>query len=461
MCNELPSTHEPLEYSKDGSVPELSQSHLVLNNRYRILKPLGQGGFGKTFLAVDEKSREQTQDITSSGHSTPELCVIKQFFPQHHTLHHYQKASELFHQESLRLALLGKHPQIPQLLDTFAQDGQQYLVQEWIDGQTLEQELAEAGAFSETEIWQLLQQLLPVLQFIHEHQVIHRDIKPANIIRRQSDRQLVLVDFGAAQYTTARILDKTGTLIGSAEYAAPEQVRGKAVFASDLYSLGVTCLHLLTQIPPFDLYDCCEDIWIWRSYLTTPISKSLEQILHKLLQKATKRRYQSATEVLVSLKTFSKYTVVSSQPTASRSTDDFETPYFGLSRQANLSASITAYAAALDIHSIAAITVFDPQTQSWHYLPSKMEAKEIARKVTAFLGPRLAATATSPVQDQVSKMPDSNKRLWRVLGAIAATSLACFTVASVILKIESHSTVTTWKVENLRIFQEIFSVGSK
>ena len=307
---------------------------------------------------------------------------------------------------------------------------------------------------------QLLQQLLPVLQLVHEHQVIHRDIKPANIIRRQRDRQLVLVDFGAAQYATARVLEKTGTLIGSAEYAAPEQVGGKAVFASDLYSLGVTCLHLLTQIPPFDLYDCCEDIWIWRSYLTIPISTPLEQILHKLLQKATKRRYQSATEVLFSLETFSKHTVVSSQSTASRSTDDFETPYFGLSHQANLSASITAYAAALDIHSIAAVTVFDPQTQSWYYLPSKMEAKEIARKVTAFFDPHLAATATSPVQDR-RKMPDANKRRWRVLGAIAATSLACFTVASLILRIESHPTATTWKVENLRIFRQSFSVGSK
>ncbi len=454
MCNDLPSIDGPLEYSKDGSAPELGKSDFVLNNRYRIIKPLGQGGFGKTFLAVDEKSQEKTQDIT------PELCVIKQFFPQHHTLHRYQKASELFRQESLRLALLGKHPQIPQLLDTFTQDGQQYLVQEWIDGETLEQELAEAGAFNEAEIWQLLQQLLPVLQFVHEHQVIHRDIKPANIIRRQSDRQLVLVDFGAAQCATARMLEKTGNLIGSAEYAAPEQVRGKAVFASDLYSLGVTCLHLLTQIPPFDLYDCGEDIWIWRSYLTMPISTPLEQILHKLLQKATKRRYQSATEVLFSLKTFSKHTVVSSNSTASGSTDDFETPYFGLSHQANLSPSITAYAAALDIHSIAAVTVFDPQTQSWYYLPSKMEAKEIARKVTAFFDPRLAATATSPVQNR-RKMPDANKRLWKVLGAIAATSLACFTVAFLVLRTESHPTATSWQVENLRIFRQIFSVGSK
>ncbi|MBR8835581.1 MAG: serine/threonine protein kinase [Stigonema ocellatum SAG 48.90 = DSM 106950] len=433
MCYYFKDMRESFQSPDDSSVPERSLSNTLLNDRYRILKPLGQGGFGKTFLAVDEKCQVQTRNIRSFGNQTPQLCVIKQFFPQRHTIDH-QKASKLFHQESLHLAELGNHPQIPQLLNTFVEDGQQYLVQEWIDGQTLEEELAEAGAFNEAEIRQLLLALLPVLQFVHKHEVIHRDIKPGNIIRRQSDRQLVIVDFGAAKFAAGEMLSKTGTLIGSAEYAAPEQIRGKAVFASDLYSLGVTCLHLLTEMPPFDLYDCGENTWIWRPYLREPISPSLEQILCKLLQGATKRRYPSATEVLKDVNALAKHIVVPSAPEASKRTDyeDFESPYFGFSGKENLPASITPYAAALDIHAIASITFFDPQTQGWYYLPPKIEASEIVRKVTVFLGPRLAAAACQiGVRDKMS-LPGSNKTvlkprkilLW-VTRAIAAISLTC------------------------------------
>lgn len=284
---------------------------LLLQQRYQALKLIGQGGFGRTFLAVD------------GGKPSTPRCVIKQFFPVGTGLvsvqgtNHAQKAAELFRQEARRLKELGKHPQIPALLAHIEQDGQQYLVQEFIAGQNLAQELAEAGTFNEAQIWELLTSLLPVLKFIHERQVIHRDIKPANIIRRTapalptprktttalpSKNQLVLVDFGAAKFTTGAALAQTGTTIGSAEYTAPEQIRGKAVFASDLYSLGVTCIHLLTQIPPFDLFDSSEDTWIWRDYLTHPVSDTLGRVLDKLLQSATKRRYQSVAEVLKDLK---------------------------------------------------------------------------------------------------------------------------------------------------------------
>ena len=464
MCDYFSSICESFHCPDDGNIPELSQSNSLLNDRYRILKPLGQGGFGKTFLAVDEKCQVQTGDMTSCGHPTPKLCVIKQFFPQCHTVHHHDKASELFHQESLHLAELGKHPQIPQLLDTIEENGQQYLVQEWIQGQTLEQELAEAGAFNEAEIRQLLLTLLPVLEFVHEHQIIHRDIKPANIIRRLSpSKDLVLVDFGAAKYAAGGILEKTGTLIGSAEYAAPEQIKGKAVFASDLYSLGVTCLHLLTQIPPFDLYDYSEDTWIWRSGMSKLISPSLEQILCKLLQRATKRRYQSATEVLLDLNSVSKHIVVPSELIASKKTndDDFETPYFGFNSRENLPASITAYATALDIYSV---TIFDPQTQAWYKLPPKIEASEIAQKVTAFLGPRLAeAAATPPIWDTSSSrtMLNPGKTPWQVLGAISTISLTCLTIALLVLGIQSHSTATTWTGGKLSFFQEMFNIRRK
>ena len=260
------------------------KARLRLGDRYIALRPIGQGGFGRTLLAVNVAA------------SSKPLCVIKQFFPAIRA--DREKASELFRQEGLRLKELGHHAQIPNLLDYLEQDGQQYLIQEFIDGQNLEQELNDRGTFSELEIRQLLLDLLPVLQFMHEHKVIHRDIKPANIIRRESDNKLVLVDMGAAKYATGTAIAKTGTVIGSAEYTAPEQARGKAVFASDIYSLGATCIHLLTQMSPFDLFDGSDDRWIWRYYLDQPVSNSLASVLDRMLQSATKRRYRSAHDVL-------------------------------------------------------------------------------------------------------------------------------------------------------------------
>ena len=159
---------------------------------------------------------------------------------------------------------LGHHPQIPTLKEYFTSGDSQYLVQEYIHGTNLAEELVASGPWNETEIRKLLQDLLPILQSVHGERVIHRDIKPENILRRPGSHgtvDFVLVDFGAAKYVTATTLGKTGTVIGSAAYTAPEQVRGKAVFASDIYSLGVTCVHLLTGVSPFDLFDNSEQVF--------------------------------------------------------------------------------------------------------------------------------------------------------------------------------------------------------
>lgn len=250
---------------------------MLIQQRYRLIKSIGQGGFGKTFLALDETE------------SPPSPCVVKQLSP------HNQTPEAL---EKTRLEELGKHPQIPTLLAYFEEEQNFYLVQEFIDGINLAQLLEEQGAFSEAQIWQLLNNLLPILKFIHDRHIIHRDIKPANIIRRHLDNSLILVDFGAAKLVTKLTQYQTSTSIGSPEFVAPEQAKGKAVFASDLYSLGVTCIHLLTQIPPFDLFDVVNNCWVWRQYLTSSISESLGHILDCLLQNALSRRFQSADEVI-------------------------------------------------------------------------------------------------------------------------------------------------------------------
>ena len=258
---------------------------LLLGDRYGAQKIIGQGGFGRTFLAIDEYKPSKPP------------CVIKQFYPQFQGTSSIQKAAELFKLEAVRLEQLGKHSQIPELLAYFSQDERQYLVQEFIDGENLAEALESKGYFSETQIRNLLNNLLPVFEFIHSRQVIHRDIKPENIILRQ-DGQLVLVDFGAAKYATQTALAVTGTRIGTAGYTAPEQANGKAIHASDIYSLGVTCLCLLTEVEPIDLFDDSEFEWVWREHLKTSVSSELGQILDKMIQPAIKKRYQSATEVL-------------------------------------------------------------------------------------------------------------------------------------------------------------------
>ncbi len=266
-------------------------SKLLLRERYRSIQPIGRGGFGITFLAVDE-------DIPSKPR-----CVIKQLYLQSQGSLILKKAVQLFHQEAEHLDELGEHPQIPKLLAHFEENKRLYLVQELSEGETLEQELQRVGVFKETQIWELLQDVLPVLKFVHERQVIHRDIKPANIIRRRSDGKLVLIDFGVAKLISGTALLHTGTTVGSAEYMSPEQTKGKAFPASDLYSLGVTCIYLLTGISPFNLFDIINNRWAWRNYLPSGkgVSDRLGKILDGLLEDTLKERYQSADAVLQAL----------------------------------------------------------------------------------------------------------------------------------------------------------------
>ncbi len=276
--------------SPEAQVCQDCGTKLLLVDRYRAIKMLGQGGFGRTFLAVDEFRPSKPR------------CVIKQFLPCVKGKKGLEKAAELFAQEAVRLDQLGQHDQIPELLAFFSQEEHQYLIQEFIDGENLAQELERKGVFNEEQIKEVLNDMLSVLEFVHANQVIHRDIKPENIIRRSGDRKLVLVDFGAAKATEGVDLKVTGTIIGSVAYVAPEQAVGKTTFASDLYSLGATCLHLLTNIEPTDLFDVTEGEWMWREYLEdNDISYELSRVLDKLVEGATRRRFESVKEVLAAL----------------------------------------------------------------------------------------------------------------------------------------------------------------
>ena len=287
----MPYCLNPTCASPKNTAENLCQScgtALRLHQRYQALKPIGQGGFGRTFLAVDLSV------------SMKPRCVIKQLYPQQKGGDIQEKASDLFRQEAQQLKLAGQYPSIPTFLDDFEQDGYQYIVQEFIEGQNLAEILAIGQRFTESEVKVLLETMLETVDFLHHHHIIHRDIKPANIIQTLNGR-FVLVDLGAAKLMTGTALGQTGTVIGSAEYVAPEQLRGKAIFASDLYSLGATCVTLLTGMSPFSLFDTSTGSWEWRDYSSQPVDDRLGKILDRMLIGPTKQRYESAIEVLQEL----------------------------------------------------------------------------------------------------------------------------------------------------------------
>ncbi|MBE9186584.1 serine/threonine protein kinase [Microcoleus sp. LEGE 07076] len=286
------------------------ESNLLLKGRYRVFHPLGQNLGCRTFLAVDEDQPAVPR------------CVIQQFCGQQQSVADSRaQRGRRFRGEARVIDELGKHPQIPKLLASFEVEGCQYLVQEYIPGRNLADRLSEKGVLKEIHIWYLLSELLPVLQLVHDNQLIHRDIKPSNIIHRKSSQislaaagkedvcalpeeeesGLVLVDFGTAIPANSRPL-KTERVTGSAEYAAPEQITGQAIFSSDIYSLGVTCIHLLTGMSPFDLFDIKSESWAWRHYLKVPVSARLGRILDKMVERETSKRYRSTEEILKDLK---------------------------------------------------------------------------------------------------------------------------------------------------------------
>jgi WD40 repeat protein len=261
----------------------------LLRNRFRVMRVLSdEGGFGRTYIS---------EDIDKLN----ELCVIKQLAPKFQGTWSQKKAIQLFSEEANRLKELGEHPQIPTLIAYFEQDNCLYLVQQFIDGQNLFNELKSRKTYRDWDMQSILLDLLPIIKFIHQHGIIHRDIKPENIIRRKCDGRLILIDFGSSKQFTAQIQRKNGTSIGSHGYSPIEQIRdGKAYPASDLFGLGATCFHLLTGISPFQLWMEYGYGWVgnWQHYLHSPLSLELIEIIDKLLQKEVQDRYQSADEVI-------------------------------------------------------------------------------------------------------------------------------------------------------------------
>lgn len=263
---------------------------VILNNRYRIVKQIGRGSFGRAYLAEDV-------------HRYRELCFLKEFAPQIESDRELSKAKELFVREAGMLYKLS-HKQIPKfepLLHTLI-DGRRslFLVQEYIDGENYWQLLRRKVRLGETEVVAMLCDLLPVLEYIHDSKLVHRNISPNNLICRERDQKTVLLDFGSVKIAANAIARSTGqpvTPIGKKGYSPNEQVNcGQLLPSSDLYSLAATAVVLLTGKQPHELYDSHQKKWRWEPEVKA--SASLRKILNKMLADKPGDRYQSANQVL-------------------------------------------------------------------------------------------------------------------------------------------------------------------
>jgi serine/threonine protein kinase/Flp pilus assembly protein TadD len=267
----------------------------IIGERYQIIRELGRGGFGKTYLA---------QDIKVPGNSK---CVIKQLQPRSNRPEVWQDAKQRFAQEAMVQQRLGDHEQIPKLLNYFEENQEFYLIQEFIEGEELQKEV-ERQPLSETQVIALLQDVLRILDFVHKTNVIHRDIKPSNLIRRQKDGKFVLIDFGAVKEITTLALDPQGQVftqtIGTQGFMPQEQIAGKPTYSSDIYALGQTAIYALTGRSPLEFEEEGDTLPNWQDF--SRISPELAAIVKKMTSPKCTERYRSAFEVFQDLQPLQK-----------------------------------------------------------------------------------------------------------------------------------------------------------
>jgi serine/threonine protein kinase len=271
---------------------------MILRQRYLIDRVLGQGGFARTYLAMDQERFQES-------------CVIKEFFVSYQDESLIHKAKDLFHRESSILHQI-QHPQIPRFWAAFEEDGRLFLVQDYVKGETyrslLNQRKKEERAFTETEVLHFLAHILPVLSYLHDRNIVHRDISPDNIMLPPSSESStgeqslpILIDFGAVKEATSGLsLVSSMTRVGKIGYAPPEQLQtGNVQPHSDLYSLAATCLVLLTGREPSSLLNSQTLQWQWEAHAV--ISESLASILRRMLSLHPGDRYVSARRIWLDL----------------------------------------------------------------------------------------------------------------------------------------------------------------
>jgi serine/threonine protein kinase len=340
----------------------------IVGGRYQILRPLGQGGFGETCLVKDLHLPDEPK------------CVLKRLHPSSNNPQIWEIAQRLFYSESNILDKLSHHDRIPRLYARFEENSEFYLVQEWIEGQTIAEELNLTPlkyAGNESEVIHLLYDILEVLYFVHENKVIHRDIKPENLIRRQSDEKIVLIDFGSVKQINTQIQNLPGQLIktipiGTDGYMPVEQIQGQPGLYSDVYAVGMVGLQALIGIPPHGLaQDATTLEVVWKNRVS--VSGELASVLEKMVQYHPQKRYPSAKEALAALQPlYSKYVastlVVSPQgniPTTEISILPIkEKPKVSLLLLSSLSLAIAVISLALVLQSYLQIDIIFPKHNS-------------------------------------------------------------------------------------------------
>ncbi|AFZ35005.1 serine/threonine protein kinase [Stanieria cyanosphaera PCC 7437] len=265
----------------------------LLNERYLVVKICTSGSFGETYLAEDVQ------------HSEHPICFVKRFKPTTKNLHLIKVAKLMFEREAKITSSLGNSRYIPRLLATFSEKNQFYLVQEFIQGHTLYSELATGDCWEENQVIQLLQEVLPILEFIHSHGIIHRDIKPSNLIRRWDDHKLVLIDFGVAKLINNDLEEINNSkdhkiIVGTPGYMPSEQAQAHSCFGSDIYALGIIAIETLTGTDTLNLsFDPKTHELSWEHLVS--VSSELIAIINKMVCQDYHKRYQSASEVLKAL----------------------------------------------------------------------------------------------------------------------------------------------------------------
>lgn len=256
----------------------------ILGGRYKIVREIARGGFGITFLAEDT-------------HASNSPCVIKKLDPQNADI---ETAKILFKREASVLFHLQQNQQIPKYFDYFEEEQSYYLVQEYIEGKSLQNLLEKRWPRDKVVIF--LREILEILRYLHQINIIHRDVKPSNVMLRKADRKFVLIDFGAVKYLDPRYLSPhqqvytTQTMIGTRGYAPEEQLAGRPGYNSDIYGLGMTAIQLLTGIHPKNLRRDAQDKIIWSDEVN--VDNLLASILTKMVYSNPEERYQYVDEIV-------------------------------------------------------------------------------------------------------------------------------------------------------------------
>jgi serine/threonine protein kinase, bacterial len=275
---------------------------MLIDGRYKIIKTLGKGGCGETFLAEDIRLPSKR------------LCVVKHLKPDTNDAETRQIIKDRFEREAVVLESLGEHDQIPELYAFIEESGEFYIIQQYVEGKTLTQKVAQDGAFDAEFVMDFLLCILPVISHIHQKGVIHRDIKPDNIILRESDGMPVLIDFGVVKEIVTTLVNGRGSsstiIVGSKGYVSREQIMGFPVFSSDLFSLGMTALYMLTGKHPSTVFDITtgsvrwQDVpgkWNYWAYEDSNLAHFLVDSFDIAVKLDAEQRFKSAQEMQKSL----------------------------------------------------------------------------------------------------------------------------------------------------------------